>query len=226
VSPGPSAAMLALLRRDLRAALSRWSELALPLTFFVIVITLFPLGLAPERDLLSAIGPGVLWVAALLASLLSLESLFRADLEDGSMEQMVLSPQPLALLALTKSFCHWLLSGLPLVLLTPLVAQAFYLPANAVWVLVAALLLATPTLSLIGAVAAALTASLRRGAGILGILVLPLALPLLIFGARATDLAVQGHSAAGPLYLLAALLALAVTLAPLAIAAALRISVD
>lgn len=226
MSSGTRAGVLALLRRDLRAALRRWGELALPLTFFVIVITLFPLGLAPERDLLAAIGPGVLWVAALLASLLSLESLFRTDLEDGSMEQLVLSPQPLAMLALAKALGHWLLSGLPLVLLTPLVAQAFYLPANAVWVLLAALLLATPTLSLIGAVAAALTASLRRGAGILGILVLPLALPLLIFGARATDLAVQGHSAAGPLYLLAALLALAVTLAPLAIAAALRISVD
>lgn len=223
---GTGAAALALLRRDLRAALRRWGEAALPLTFFVIVITLFPLGLAPERDLLSAIGPGVLWVAALLASLLSLESLFRPDLEDGSMEQMVLSPQPLAVLALTKALGHWLLSGLPLLLLTPLVAQAFYLPGNAVLVLVAALLLATPTLSLIGAVAAALTASLRRGAGILGILVLPLTLPLLIFGARATDLAMQGHSAAGPLYLLAALLALALTLAPLAIAAALRISVD
>lgn len=223
---GTGTAALALLRRDLRAALRRWGEAALPLTFFVIVITLFPLGLAPERDLLSAIGPGVLWVAALLASLLSLESLFRPDLEDGSMEQMVLSPQPLAVLALTKALGHWLLSGLPLLLLTPLVAQAFYLPGNAVLVLVAALLLATPTLSLIGAVAAALTASLRRGAGILGILVLPLTLPLLIFGARATDLAMQGHSAAGPLYLLAALLALALTLAPLAIAAALRISVD
>jgi heme exporter protein B len=219
-------AVVALVRRDLRAALRRWGEIALPLMFFVIVITLFPLGLAPERDLLGSIGPGVLWVAALLASLLALEGLFRADMDDGSMEQMVLSPQPLALLALTKALTHWLLTGLPLVVLTPLVAQAFYLPGRAVWVLVLALLLATPTLSLIGAVAAALTASLRRGAGILGILVLPLAMPLLVFGARATDLAVQGQSAAGPLYLLAALLVLALTLAPLAIAAALRISVD
>ncbi|MCC5861735.1 MAG: heme exporter protein CcmB [Gammaproteobacteria bacterium] len=216
----------ALARRDLRAALRRWGELALPLCFFVIVLTLFPLGLAPERDTLAAIGPGVLWVAALLASLLALETLFRGDMDDGSMEQLVLSPQPLALLALVKALIHWLLSGLPLVLLTPLVAQAFYLPTDALWVLALALLLATPTLSLIGAVAAALTASLRRGAGVLGILVLPLAVPLLVFGARATDLAIQGQSAAGPLYLLAALLALAITLAPLAIAAALRISVD
>lgn len=219
-------AMLALARRDLRAALRRWGELGLPLMFFVIVVTLFPLGLAPERDLLGSIGPGVLWVAALLASLLALEGLFRSDMEDGSMEQLILSPQPLLLLALVKALTHWLLTGLPLVVLTPLVAQAFYLPANATWVLMLALLLATPTLSLIGAVAAALTASLRRGAGILGILVLPLALPLLVFGARATDLAVQGQSATGPLYLLAALLVLAMTLAPLAIAAALRISVD
>ncbi len=219
-------AMFALMRRDLRAAMRRWGELALPLTFFVIVVTLFPLGLAPERDLLGSIGPGVLWVAALLASLLALEGLFRSDMEDGTMEQLILSPQPLVLLALVKALTHWLLTGLPLVVLTPLVAQAFYLPADATWVLMLALLLATPTLSLIGAVAAALTASLRRGAGILGILVLPLALPLLVFGARATDLAVQGQTAVGPLYLLAALLVLAVTLAPLAIAAALRISVD
>ncbi len=219
-------AMLALARRDLKAALRRWGELGLPLMFFVIVVTLFPLGLAPERDLLGSIGPGVLWVAALLASLLALEGLFRSDMEDGSMEQLILSPQPLVLLALVKALTHWVLTGLPLVVLTPLVAQAFYLPANATWILMLALLLATPTLSLIGALAAALTASLRRGAGILGILVLPLALPLLVFGARATDLAVQGQSAAGPLYLLAALLALAMTLAPLAIAAALRISVD
>lgn len=223
---GTAGVMRALVRRDLRVAYQRWGELVLPLAFFVIVMTLFPLGLSPERELLRDIGPGVVWVAALLASLLALDTMFRGDMDDGTMEQLVLSPYPLSLLVLAKSLTHWLLSGLPLVLLSPLVAQAFYLPANAVWVLTASLLLATPTLSLLGGVAAALTASLRRGSGILGVLVLPLVLPLLIFGARAADMAVQGQSPAGPLYLLGALLVLAITLTPVATAAALRISVD
>jgi len=199
-------ALLALLRRDLGIAVQRTGELGLPLVFFLLVATLFPLGLSPERELLVTIGPGVLWVAALLASLLALDMMFRADLDDGSLEQLVMSPPPLALLVV--------------------VAQAYYLPAGAARALLWTLLLATPTLSLIGGVAAALTAGLRRGTGLLGLLVLPLALPLLVFGARGTELAAAGEPIAGPLYLLGAMLVLALTLTPWAMAAALRITLD
>ncbi len=221
-----TAALGAVLRREFALAGRRVGELGLPLVFFLLVATLFPLGLMPERELLVAIGPGVLWVAALLASLLALDALFRADVDDGSLEQLVMSPYPLPLLVLAKAGAHWMLTGLPLVVISPLVAQAYYLPADAAWALLATLLIATPTLTLLGGVAAALTAGLRRGAALLGLLVLPLALPLLVFGARATELAAAGEPIAGPLYLLGAMLALAVTLTPWAMAAALRISLD
>jgi heme exporter protein B len=194
--------------------------------FFIMVTTLFPLALNPMPTLLRAIAPGVVWVAALLASLLASESLFRQDVDDGTMEQLVLSPQPLALLLLAKTTAHWLLTGLPLVLVSPLVGYALFLPGEAVPTTMAALAIATPILSLVGGTMAALTVGLRRGGGLLSLLILPIVMPVLIFGARATDLAMSGLSATGPLNLLAALLLLALSLTPIAMAAAMRISLD
>ena len=215
-----------IIRRDLNIALRHWSELANPLVFFAIVATLFPLALSPDMSQLRDVGMGVLWVSALLSSILALDGLFRSDADDGSMEQLVLSPIPLSITVLGKTIAHWLVSGLPLVIVSPLVAMAFYLPVEAYGTLVTALLLATPTLSILGAIGAALTVTLKRGGGLLGLLILPLTSPVLIFGARATDLAAQGESAAGPLYLLAALAALGLSLGPLASAAALRVGLE
>ena len=215
-----------LLERELKIAFRRWGELLNPLLFFVIVTTLFPLALEPEPELLRSIAAGVVWVAALLSGLLSLEHFVRNDFEDGSLEQLALSGQPLSLLMLAKVAGHWLVSGLPLVLLAPVVAYALKLPAEANGTLMLALLLGTPTLSLVGAVGAALTVSLKRGGVLLSLLFLPLAVPVLILGARTTDLAADGLLVTGPLYLLAALLVVGVTLTPFAVAAAVRISLD
>jgi heme exporter protein B len=212
--------------RDLRLAFRRWQQVTHPVVFFVMVATLFPLALSPEPRLLRTLAPGVVWVAALLSSLLSLESLFRADLEDGSLEQLTLTGQPLAWLLLAKTLAHWWLSGVPLVLAAPLVAGALAAPAGSFGVLMLALFLGSGVLSFLGATGAALTLGSRRGSVLLSLLVLPLAMPVLIFGARATDLAVRGEAAGGPVLLLAAMLILAVTLAPFAIAAAVRISLE
>lgn len=220
------AAMRLLLLRDLRLAVRRWGQIATPLMFFIIVATLFPLALSPAVAELRAMAAGVLWVAALLSSLLALDALFRADLDDGSMEQLLLTPQPLALLLLARTAAHWIMSAVPLIALAPLLAIALQLPAQALATLVIALALGTPTLSLIGAIGAALTMGLHRGGALLALLVLPLAVPVLIFGARATDLAARGEDPAGPLFLLASLLFLALSLAPIATAAALRVSLD
>ncbi len=217
---------LLILRRDLKIAFRRWGELATPLIFFVIVASLFPLALSPEEAQLRASGTGFLWIAALLSSLLSLDGLFRNDLQDGSMEQLALSPAPLALIVLAKTLAHWLVSGVPLLVLAPFLALSFYLPVEAIPTLVGALALATPTLSVLAALGAALTVSVRGGGAIIGLLVLPLTAPVLIFGARATDLAVHGESTLGPLYLLAALAVLALSLGPLACAAALRVGLE
>lgn len=218
--------MAALVRRDLRLAFRRLGESTQPLIFFCVVATLFPLSLSPGVSQLRDIGVTVLWVAALLSSLLALEGLFKSDAEDGSMEQLALTPMPLSVTVLTKVIVHWLVTGLPLVLVAPLVASTFYLPANAIWTGMGALLLATPVLSILGAVGAALTVGLKRSGNLLALLVLPLASPVLIFGTRAMDLAAQGEPTAGPLYLLAALLALALALGPLAAAAALRVHLE
>lgn len=217
---------LAIVVRDLRLAFRRFSEIANPLLFFVIVTALFPLALSPDRPQLQALGTGVLWVAALLSSLLALEGLFRGDFEDGSLEQLLLSPLPLTLVVLAKITAHWLVSGLPLIVLVPLVALSFYLNLDALVTLVAALLLATPTLSVLVSIGAALTVSLKSGGSIIGLLVLPLTSPMLIFGTRATDLAAAGEPVAGPLYLLAALAVFSVSLGPLAIAAALKVGLE
>ncbi len=226
MTAGLASAFLTQLGRDLRLAMRRWGELANPLVFFLVVAALFPLALSPTPDTLSRLAPGVVWVGALLASLLAQGTVFRTDYDDGSLEQMVLSPQPLSLLVLAKITAHWLLTGVPLVIVAPLVGQSLYLDPAATPTLVAALLLGTPTLSLLGGIGAALTLAVNRGGLLLSILVLPLAVPVLVFGARATDLAVHGDNPAGALYLLAAIFALTATLAPFAAAAAVRISLD
>lgn len=215
-----------LVRRDIAVALRRRAELANPLMFFLMVCTLFPLGIGPEPARLAALAPGVLWVVALLACLLASDGLFRADYDDGSLEQMLASPTSLYLLALAKSAAHWLVTGLPLALLAPLLGLLLQLPAEAMPALVASLLLGSAVLSLVGAIGAALTVGLRRGGLLLSLIVLPLYIPVLIFGAGAVQAAATGFDYGGQLALLGAFLALALPLAPFAVAAGLRISVD
>jgi heme exporter protein B len=224
-APTMSAAGL-VFRRDLTLAWRRWDEVAQPLIFYVVVTTLFPLATTPDLAQLRVISGGVVWVAALLASLLALESLFRSDVEDGTMEQWVLSGQPLGWLLLAKVASHWVLTGLPLVTMAPVVGTALGLPFDAWGTLVMSLLLGTATLSVLGGIGAALTVGVRRGSVLLSLLVLPLAMPLLIFGARAVGMAMDGDSPAGPLQLLAAIFFLTLSLGPVAMSAAIRISVE
>jgi len=223
---GLAVAVWATLKRDLVLLLRRRSEVLNPLVFFAIVITLFPIGISPDPALLASIAPGLLWVAALLAALLSLDSLFRSDYDDGSLEQLLLTPQPLALLVLAKVAVHWLLTGLPLALMAPLLGVLLALPAGSYAVLAVSLALGSASLSLIGAIGAALTVGLSRGGVLLSLLVLPLFIPVLIFGAGAVQAAIFGDGALAHLAILGALLALALSLAPLAIAASLRISIN
>ena len=218
--------LLHILKRDLRLAFRRWSEMATPLIFFVIIASLFPLAASPDEAQLRSTGAAVIWMSALLSSLLALDGLFRADSEDGSMEQLILGPAPLGLVVLAKIVAHWAVSGVPLLVLAPLVAMSFYLPLTALPELVAALALATPTLSVLAAIGAALTVSLRTGGTIVGLLILPLTGPVLVFGTRATELAALGEPVAGPLYLLASLAALAISLGPLITAAAVRTALE
>jgi len=225
-SGGLAVAVWATLKRDLVLLLRRRSEVLNPLVFFAIVITLFPIGISPDPGLLAAIAPGLLWVAALLAALLSLDSLFRSDYDDGSLEQLLLTPQPLAMLVLAKVAVHWLLTGLPLALMAPLLGVMLALPAGSYAVLAVSLALGSASLSLIGAIGAALTVGLSRGGVLLSLLVLPLFIPVLIFGAGAVQAAILGDGALAHLAILGALLALALSLAPLAIAASLRISIN
>ena len=225
-SSGLGALVRLVIGRDLRLAARHWDQVMQPLIFFAIITTLFPLAISPALDELRRIAPGVVWVAAMLASLLALESLFRPDVEDGTMEQWVLSGQPLSLLLLAKVVTHWLLTGLPLVLMSPLVGTALGMPPSAWPVLMATLALGTGSLSMLGGVGAALTVSVRRGSVLLALLVLPLEMPVLIFGARAVDLAMHGEAVAGPLNLLAAVLLFFLSLGPFAMAAAMRVSVE
>jgi heme exporter protein B len=213
-------------RRDLTLAMRRRSDVFTTLFFFVIVVSLFPLGIGPELDTLRQIAPGVVWVAALLASMLALERLFAADYADGSLEQMLLTPQPVSLLVVGKVVAHWLVTGLPLVVMAPLLGLQYDLPGEALVVLLVSLLLGTPTLSLIGAIGAALTLGLRGGGVLLSLLVLPLYIPVLIFGAGAVEASVSGLGAQHHFSLLAAMLVLAAFLAPLGTAAALRVSAE
>ena len=216
----------ALLQRDLLLAMRQRGQLANPLLFFVLVVTLFPLGLSPEPGLLRTIAPGVIWVGALLAAMLSLESMFRSDFDDGALEQLVLSPHPLPLMVLAKVVAHWLVTGLPLLLIAPLLGVLLHLEGDALSVLLATLALGTPLLSLVGSIGVALTIGLRRGGVLLSLLVLPLYVPVLIFAAAAIGNAGAGMAVAGQLAFLGALLALALALTPLATAAALRIAVN
>jgi heme exporter protein B len=218
--------MLAVIRRDLLLALRSKTEVLTALFFFVIVASLFPLGIGPEPALLRKIAPGVLWVAALLASMLGLQRMFAADHADGTLEQMALSPTPLVLLVAGKIVSHWLVCGLPLVLIAPVLGIQFDLDAPALGVLMLALLLGTPVLSMIGAIGAALTLGVRGGGVLLSLLVLPLYVPALIFGAGAVQAQVGGLDVGGHLSLLAALLALATFFAPWATTAALRIALE
>jgi heme exporter protein B len=220
------AALRCVVMRDLTLAMRRRADVLTTLFFFVIVVSLFPLGVGPEMKTLRLMGPGVVWVAALLASMLSLGRLFSADYVDGSLEQLVLAPQPLAVLVLGKVLAHWLVSGVPLVLMAPLLGVQYGLSAQALGILVLSLLLGTPVLSLIGAVGAALTLGLRGGGVLVSLLVLPLYIPVLIFGAGAVEASVTGLGAQAHLSLLGAFLAPALVFAPWATGWALRISME
>jgi heme exporter protein B len=219
-------AMRAVLLRDLRLAARQGGASMLVVVFFLLVVALFPLGVGPEQGVLRRIAPGVLWVAALLASLLALDRLFQADYEDGALEQLALSGEPLALLALAKIAAHWLATGLPLVLAAPGLGLLMNLEPAAYPALVAALALGTPILSLVGAVGAALTVGVRRGGVLLSLLVLPLYMPTLIFGVGAVEAAAADLSARPHLLLLGAGLLAALALAPWAAAAALRLALE
>ena len=220
------AAARCVLRRDLLLALRRRGDVSTALLFFVIVASLFPLGVGAEPNLLRAVAPGVIWVAALLSSMLSLSRLFADDHADGTLEQMLLGAAPLGVIVAAKVLAHWLVSGLPLVAIAPLLALQYDLPAHLYGTLALSLLLGTPVLSLIGAVGAALTLGLRGGGVLLALLVLPLYVPALIFGAGSVDMAAAGLAPQGQLQLLAALLVVSAAFAPWAIAAALRISTE
>jgi heme exporter protein B len=224
-APALAAARLALLR-DLQLAFRKRGQLVQPLAFFAMVTMLFPLAISPELSRLREVAPGVLWVAALLASLLALEFLFRDDAYDGTLEQYALSGQSLTWLMFAKTAAHWLLTGLPLALMAPLAGLSLGVPVAALPGIVASVAVGTVALSLIGSIGAALTLGIRRSGALLSLLTLPLSLPVLIFGARATQLAISGGPLLAPLELLAALAVLGVTLAPLAAAAAVRISLE
>jgi len=213
-------------RRDLRLSLRSKAELGVQLLFYVIIVALFPLGVGADPTLLRALGPGVLWVAALLASLLSLPRLFAADFADGTLEQIALSPYPLPALISGKILAHWLTTGAPLAVLSPLLALQFGLDGSELVALAAGLLLGTPTLSLLGAIGAALTLGLRAGGALLALLILPLYVPILIFGAGTVDALRAGLAAGGELSVLGAALLVAAIGAPLASAAAVRIALD
>lgn len=212
--------------RDLLLAMRNRSDILTTLFFFIIAISLFPLGVGPELDTLREIAPGVFWVAALLASMLALERLFAIDYADGTLEQLLLTPQPTTVLVLAKVLAHWLITGVPLVLLSPLLGLQYDLSSEAIGALMLTLLLGTPSLSLIGAIGAALTLGLRGGGVLVSLLVLPLYIPVLIFGAGAVEATVSGLGGAGHVSMLGAIFLLSLVLAPLATVAALRVSAE
>ncbi len=219
-------ALLALLTQDLRLAIRHGGESLMPLMFLFSVIILVPLGVGPGPNLLSAIAPGMIWVAALLSSLLALERLFRPDYEDGSLEQWWLGHLPVYGLVVVRLFSHWLITGLPIIVFAPIAAQMLYLHPDALGTLMLSLLLGTPILSLVGGLAAALTLSTNRGSVLLSILVFPLIVPVLVFATGAVSVAAEGFSPNVHLGLLASMLVLAMTLVPLAITAALRLNIE
>jgi heme exporter protein B len=222
--PGIFAGLLAIARRDVLLAWKRPGDVLNPLFFFAMVCTLFPLAVGPSAEQLIFSGPGVLWVAALLATLLSLNSLFMSDHEDGSLDQMLVSPQPLPVLVLGKTLAHWLISGFPLVLISPLLAITYRMPTDVIGVLMLTLLLGTICLSLLGSIGAALTVGLHTGTALLSLLILPLAMPVLLLGANTVSLAAGNEVYATGIWALGAYAIAALSLAPYATAAALRIS--
>ena len=224
--PNLISAFRAVIKRDTRLAIRQPSEIAQPVVFFVIVVSVFPFGVGSNPDQLAAIGPGIVWVGALLATLLALDNLFRSDFDDGSLEQLILSEHPLSVLILGKILVHWCVTGLPLIIVTPLLGVLLGLDTPTLIILMGSLLLGTPTLSLIGAIGSALTISIRRAGLLVTLLVLPLYIPILIFGAGAASAAHSGLPTAGHLYMLGAIAMGAIALAPIATSAALRISAE
>ncbi len=216
----------ALVARDLRLAWRQGSASSLVVTFFVLTVTLFPLGVGPELNILQRMSSGVIWVAALLASMLSLDRLFQADFEDGSLDLLALSPLPLELAVVAKCAAHWLTTGLPLILAAPILAVLLHMKGEGFLTLIAAMALGTPSLSLIGAIGAALTVGMRRGGVLLSLLVLPLYIPVLIFGVGAVDAAIGGLTQEPHLLILGAILLAALPLCPWAAAAALRLNLE
>ena len=216
----------ALIRRDLLVALRHLGQTLQPLLFYVLIVILFPLAIGPEQQRLHMLGPGIIWVAALLSTLLALDNLFRHDAQDGSLELLLLSPHSLVGLVSAKVFSHWLLTGLPLVLLTPVLGLLFSLSLNSTGILLLSLLLGTPTLSLIGAIGAALTVTMRNSGVLLALTILPLTIPTLIFATSAVNAGMVGLPVQAPLYLLAAVFTLALSLGPFAIAAALKLTMQ
>jgi heme exporter protein B len=214
------------MKRDLLLAFRRRADVLTTLFFFIIVSSLFPLGVGPQQSLLQTIAPGILWVAALLASILSLNRLFSADFIDGTLEQMLHSSEPLVVIVIAKIIVHWLVSGLPLVMLSPVLAIQFNLHYRSIVVLVLSLLIGTPVLSLLGAIGAALTLEVRGGGALITVLVLPLYIPILIFGAGAVDAEITGLGSGPHLMLLAGLLLMTSALAPWAISKALKIALE
>ena len=215
-----------LLKRDLTIAFRHRDDIFNPLLFFVIVVTLFPLGIGPEANTLARIAPGIIWVAALLSTLLSLDRLFKSDYHDGSLEQMLLSPQPIFILVLAKIVAHWLITGLPLIIIAPLLAVLLHLHQDSYWALFVTLLIGTPVLSFIGAIGAALTVGIKKGGVLLSLIVLPLYIPVLIFSTSAIDTAAMNLPYSGQLAIIAAIFVLSLTLAPFAVSSALKVSTN
>ena len=219
-------AFFSLLKRDLKLAFRQGSDSVMVIVFFIVVVVLFPLSIGPEQKILARISAGVIWVAALLAAMLSMDRLFAADYEDGSLDLLVISPHPTEILVLAKILAHWLTTGLPLIIVSPLLGIFLYLQADGFWVMIMSLLLGTPILSLIGAIGAALTLGARRSGVLISLLILPLFIPVLIFGVSAVDAALMGLPTRPQLLILGAFLLFATALSPWASAAALRQAVE
>ena len=221
-----SQAFIYLLRRDLTLAVRKRAEFANPLLFFILVITLFPLAMGAVPELLARIAPGIIWVAALLAAMLSLDSIFRSDFDDGTLEQLLMSAHPMPVLVLAKVCAHWLVTGVPLLLVSPLLAEMLGMPQAAQGILLLTILIGTPVLSLVGSIGVALTVGLPKGGIILSLLVLPLYVPVLIFASGAIEGAAGGQDVSAQIYMMLAFLFLSISLSPLATAAALRMSMS
>ena len=219
-------AFFSLLKRDLKLAFRQGSDSVMVIVFFIVVVVLFPLSIGPEQKILARISAGVIWVAALLAAMLSMDRLFAADYEDGSLDLLIISPHPTEILVLAKVLAHWLTTGLPLIIVSPLLGIFLYLQADGFWVMIMSLLLGTPVLSLIGAIGAALTLGARRSGVLISLLILPLFIPVLIFGVSAVDAALMGLPTRPQLLILGAFLLLAAALSPWASAVALRQAVE